>query len=70
MRIKLGYNFEWMRVYFSPFKPIIPRFYLGKTKIGTPMFLPRKWVKATPERAHKAVLDYIATDIIIKKRYL
>ena len=55
-------DFEWMKVYFSPFKPIIPRFYLGKTKIGTPVFLPRKWVKATPERAHKAVLDYIARE--------
>ena len=41
MKIKLGYNFEWMKVYFSPFKPIIPRFYLGKTKIGVPYFLPR-----------------------------
>ena len=55
-------QFWWMRVYFSPFKPIIPRFYLGRTKIGTPVFLPRKWVKATPERAHKAVLDYIARE--------
>ena len=41
MKIKLGYNFEWMKVYFSPFKPIIPRFYLGKTAIGVPYFLPR-----------------------------
>ena len=62
MRIKLGYNFEWMRVYFSPFKFFLPKLYIGKTKIGTPMFLPRKWVKATPERAHKAVLDYIARE--------
>ena len=51
-----------MKVYFSPFKPIIPRFYLGRTKIGTPVFLPRKWVKATPERAHKAVLDYVTRE--------
>lgn len=41
MKIKLGYNFEWFKVYFSPFKPIIPRFYLGKTAIGVPHFLPR-----------------------------
>ncbi len=52
-------DLSWMAVYFSPFKPIIPRFYLGRTKISTPVFLPRKWVKATPERAHKAVEDYI-----------
>ena len=41
MKIKLGYNFEWMKVYFSPFKFFLPRFYLGKTKIGVPYFLPR-----------------------------
>ena len=41
MKIRLGYKFEWMKVYFSPFKPIIPRFYLGKTAIGVPYFLPR-----------------------------
>ena len=52
-------DFEWMKVYFSPFRFFLPRFYLGRTKIGTPVFYPRKWVKATPERAHKAVEDYI-----------
>jgi hypothetical protein len=41
MKIKLGYNFEWMKVYFSPFKFFLPKFYLGKTKIGVPYFLPR-----------------------------
>ena len=55
-------DFEWMKVYFSPFKFFLPKLYIGKTKIGTPVFLPRKWVKATPERAHKAVLDYIARE--------
>ena len=62
MKIKLGYNFEWMKVYFSPFKFFLPKFYIGKTAIGVPVFLPRKWVKATPEKAHKAVLDYIARE--------
>ena len=37
------YKFDWMRVYFSPFKPIIPKLYIGKVAIGTPYFLPRKW---------------------------
>ena len=41
MRIKLGYNFEWMRVYFSPFKFFLPKLFFGKTKIGVPYFLPR-----------------------------
>jgi len=52
-------EFSWMAVYFSPFKPPIPRLYIGKVAIGTPYFLPRVWRKATPERAHKAVEDYI-----------
>ncbi len=55
----LKWNFEWMMIYFSPFKPIIPKLYIGKIAIGTPYFYPRKWVKATPERAHKAVEEYI-----------
>lgn len=41
MKLKLGYNFEWMKIYFSPFKPIIPRLYIGKVAIGVPWFLPR-----------------------------
>lgn len=52
-------SLEWMRVYFSPFKPIIPRLYIGKIAIGTPYFLPRRLVKATPERAHEATKQYI-----------
>lgn len=62
LKTKLYYffkDFEWMKVYFSPFKFFLPKFYIGKTKIGVPVFYPRKWVKATPERAHKAVLEYI-----------
>src|SRR5690349_15670882 len=52
-------DFEFLKVYFSPFKPIIPRFYIGKIAIGCPYFLPRKWIKATPELARKAALNYI-----------
>ena len=65
LKTKLYYffkDFEWMKVYFSPFKFFLPRLYMGKVAIGTPVFYPRKWVKATPERAHKAVLDYIARE--------
>lgn len=39
------YRFKWMKVYNSPFKFIWPKFYIGKVAIGTPYFLPRKWVK-------------------------
>ena len=52
-------DLSWMKVYFSPFKPFLPKLYIGKTAVGCPWFLPRKMVKATPERAHKAVEDYI-----------
>lgn len=67
MKIKYKYSklywffkeLSWFKVYFSPFKPIIPRFYLGRTNIGTPYFLPRRWVKATPKRALEATLKHI-----------
>lgn len=65
LKTKLYYffkDFEWMKIYFSPFKFFLPKFYIGRTKIGVPVFYPRKWVKATPERAHKAVLEYIARE--------
>ena len=52
-------NFEWMKVYFSPFKFFLPKLYVGKVAIGTSYFLPRRFVKATPERAHKATKEFI-----------
>lgn len=50
---------RFLKVLNSPFKPFKLKFYCGKTQVGTPYFLPRKWVKATPELAHKAVMEYI-----------
>jgi hypothetical protein len=47
---------------WSPFKPFGLKWYCGKTAIGTPYFLPRKWVKATSELAHKAALEHIARE--------
>lgn len=38
-------KFTWLKTYFSPFKSIIPKLYIGKVAIGTPYFFPRKWVK-------------------------
>jgi hypothetical protein len=60
--MKLKYILEdlrWLKVLNSPFKPFKIGFYAGKTQVGTPYFLPRKWVKATPERAYKAASDEI-----------
>ena len=59
MKLRLGYNFEWLRVYFSPFKPIIPTLYIGRTAIGTPWFYPRRVVKATHKRAKDAAIKQI-----------
>jgi hypothetical protein len=50
------HRFNWMRVYFSPFKPIIPKLYIGKVAIGTPYFLPRKFRRYTAQEAIDAVI--------------
>jgi hypothetical protein len=55
-------NFKWLRILNSPFKLFEVKWYVGKTRIGTPYFLPRKWVKATPELAKKAALEAIEAD--------
>ena len=52
-------QFRWLKALNSPFRPFHIKWYVGKTQIGTPYFLPRKWVKATPERATKAALEQI-----------
>jgi len=39
-------KFSWLKVYISPFKPPKIKWYIGKTAIGIPYFLPRKWVKS------------------------
>jgi hypothetical protein len=43
-------RFGWMRVYFSPFKFPVPKFYCGEIAVGVPYFFPRNWVK-DPERS-------------------
>jgi hypothetical protein len=63
MKLKyLKEDLRFLKALWSPFKPFRLKFYFGKTKIGTPYFLPRKWVKATPARAHKATLEQIDKD--------
>ncbi len=61
-------DFRWLKVLFSPFKPFRVKCYIGKTRIGVPYFYPRKWVKATPERAKKAALDRILEEEKWNKR--
>ena len=60
--MKLKYfikDLEFLKAYNSPFKPPKPILYVGKVAIGTPYFLPRKWVKGTPALAVEATLKYI-----------
>ena len=37
---------RYLKAYFSPFKPLKPKFYIGKTAIGTPYFCPRRTVRS------------------------
>lgn len=52
-------NLSFLKALCSPFKPFRLQWYIGKIAIGTPHFLPRKWVKATPKLIHNAVLKHI-----------
>jgi hypothetical protein len=52
-------DLDFLRTYNSPFKRLKLKWYFGKVAIGTPYFLPRKWVKATPKRINEAVLRFI-----------
>jgi hypothetical protein len=61
-------DFDFLRAYNSPFKPPKLKWYCGKVALGTPYFFPRKWVKATPERAHQATLDCIKSTEEFNKR--
>ena len=52
-------DLTFMKALNSPFKPFSINVYCGRTRCGVPYFLPRKWVKATPELAKKATLEHI-----------
>lgn len=53
-------KFMFLRALNSPFKPFKLKWYCGKVSIGTPYFLPRKWVKPTYDMAEKAARESIA----------
>jgi hypothetical protein len=60
--MKLKYKleqFRWIKALFSPFTPFKVKWYIGKTQIGTPYFLPRKWVKGTPKLINEAILKHV-----------
>jgi hypothetical protein len=66
MRIfnRFKYKLDWMKVYFSPFKFIIPKLYIGKIAIGTPYFLPRRMVKSKKKQHYIFKKKYIGFDFI------
>lgn len=39
-------KFKFLKSLFSPFKPVKFKFYFGEIKLGTPYFLPRRWVRS------------------------
>ena len=63
--IKLNY----IKSLFSPFKPFKLKVYCGKAMIGTPYFLPRKWVNNTPEDAKKSATNSINNPRLTKKSF-
>jgi hypothetical protein len=48
-------QFSWLKILNSPFKPFKVGFYAGKTQIGVPYFLPRKFVRYTEEDIQEAM---------------
>jgi hypothetical protein len=52
-------QFIFLKALNSPFKPFKLKWYIGKVAIGTPYFLPRKWVNLTEkEIEEKAIKQY------------
>ena len=43
----IKYQLDFLKVLNSPLKGLRLRWYFGKIQVGTPYFLPRKWVKMT-----------------------
>ena len=62
MKNKIKYffkRFRFLKALNSPFKPFKLKWYIGKIAISTPWFYPRKFVKATPKKAHEATRKFI-----------
>ena len=58
----LFYKFGYLKALFSPFKPFGLKWYFGKVAIGTPYFLPRKWVKS--ENGQISVPKKVGFDVV------
>ena len=65
--ISLEYNFGYLRVLNSPFKWFKLRVYIGKTNVGVPYFLPRKWRKFTQKDIVEAAEKAMNNSYFVKK---
>lgn len=63
-------GFSYLKAYNSPFLPLKLKWYFGKIAIGTPYFLPRRWVKHNPTTAAKSALKEIESTIKYNKETL
>lgn len=55
---------NWLRVYLSPFKPPIPKLYIGKIAIGTPYFYPRNMKLNKEKRVYEFSPKKIGFDFV------
>ena len=53
----------------SPFKPFSIKVYFGKTRVGTPYFLPRRWVKYTKKDRELAAARAIQDKKLVSKTF-
>ena len=58
-------KFDFLKILNSPFKLPRVKLYVGKIAIGTPYFLPRRWVKPTQQM----LIDNAKQDIVERQRW-
>lgn len=57
----------FIHAYNSPFKAPRLKFYFGRIKLGTPCFLPRKWIKYTKEDCDREACISIVKNKVINR---
>ena len=58
-------NFNYLKVFYSPFKRPKLKWYFGKIAIGTPYFFPRRWVNDLDKPGYqKAIPKKIGFDFV------
>ena len=60
---------KYIKSFFSPFKPLKLKWYIGEIAIGTPYFLPRRWVKFTKLDVENAAKKAFEDPKKIKKTF-